>query len=133
MTRHARWRTKPGTTRWSNTALATRRATTCEARARCAGHRSPTWHSHCRTSLADVWRSAMRKWKWLCGFASFSIAMVSCTMRDVDSPATAADEGRTQRESPTAHHATVSPGISRLSSETDRTQFDTHLTDQLAA
>lgn len=74
----------------------------------------------------------MKSWKWLCASGCFSVAMVGCTMRDVESPAGMSNEGRPERQSPTLRPSSMGPGISTLSADTDRAQFDSHLIDQLS-
>ena len=72
------------------------------------------------------------KWKWLWALGSFSVAMVSCTMREAESPTGADTEERIEPQSPNERLTTVRPGIATLRADTDRAQFDAHLTDQLA-
>lgn len=72
------------------------------------------------------------KWKWPCALGSFSIAIVSCTMREAESPAIPASGPPIERPTPDERLTPVSPGVATLSADTDRAQFDAHLTDELA-
>ena len=76
----------------------------------------------------------MSKWKWLAGFGCLLLSMVACATREAEGPRGASSPRPTPAAGePVARMVRNGPGISTLSAETNRDQFNAYLTDQLAS